>query len=105
MIDTFMFCDVRRYELSVRGSMCGEAATPLVAAIDMLPDEAVASIDLRELDDLDAAAVRLVRAAIEGREACGVDITIEADGDRSLAALRVGGLGHLVTAKALLHAS
>lgn len=105
MIDTFMFCDVRRYELSVRGSMRGESATPLVAAIDHLPDECVASIDLRELDDIDLAAVRLLRAAVEGREACGVDISIDACGAIAMAALERGGLARLVRTIALPHAS
>jgi len=105
MIDIFMFCDVRRYELSVRGTMRGDAATPLVAAIELLPDEAVATIDLRELDELDVPAVRLLRSAVEGREACGVDITIEVDGANAITALEVGGLARLVPVMAMPHAS
>jgi anti-anti-sigma regulatory factor len=96
MIETFMFCDLTRFQLVARGTMTRDAAAPLVAAIDALPAECIAVVGLGGLDAVDARAAHVVGTAVRRAAARGVEITISADQPEIVAVLDAAGLADLV---------
>ena len=98
-MEIFMFCDLVRYELSARGSMCGHDAESLSDAILLLPDDSAATIDLRDADSIDAIAAAVLASAVLRGQRHGVAFSILVGSDAASAMLAAAGLSQIITAQ------
>jgi len=90
-----MFCDLARYELSVRGPTSGPDADLLKEAILLLPDESDAIIDLRDAVGIDNTAAALLASAVRRRQLHGVEFSILVASESDSARLAAAGLAHV----------
>jgi anti-anti-sigma regulatory factor len=98
-MEIFMFCDLVRYELSVRGSMCGRDAESLRDAILLLPNDSEATIDLRETAAIDATAAAVLASAVLWGQRRGVVFSILVSSDAASATLAAAGLSQITTSQ------
>ena len=92
-----MLCDLHGYELSARGSMCGDEAAPLVDAIVRVPADCVTHIDLRNVFALDADAADALADAVRLGCVNGLEISIEPGAESNRAMLRAAGLADVMS--------
>jgi hypothetical protein len=95
VVETFLFCDLGRYELSARGPMCGPDVDPLIDAILLLPTDSAATIDLRDAVAIDAAAAAVLAAAVLRGQRHGVEFSILVGSAASSATLAAAGLSQI----------
>jgi anti-anti-sigma regulatory factor len=98
-----MFCDLARYELSVRGSMPGHDADPLKEAIMLLPDDSDAIIDLRDAAGIDNTSAAVLASAVRRGQLHGVEFSILVASEEDSASLAAAGLA-MVTHRRRHHA-
>ena len=98
-MEIFMFCDLVRYELSARGSMCGRDADSVSDAILLLPNDSSATIDLRDTTSIDATAAAVLASAVLRGQRRGVEFSILVGSDASSATLAAAGLSQIITAQ------
>jgi anti-anti-sigma regulatory factor len=95
-MEMFMYCDLVRFELSARGSMCGHDADPLIEAILLLPIDSAATIDLRDVVAIDDAAATVLATAVRRRQRHGVEFSILVGSEVASDTLAAEGLSPLV---------
>ena len=98
-MEIFMFCDLVRYELSVRGPMRGHDAESLRDAILLLPNDSEATIDLRDAATLDAVSAAVLASAVRQRQRQGVEFSILVGSEAASATLAAAGLSQILTAQ------
>ncbi len=101
-IEIFMFCDLGRYELSAKGSMCGKDADPLGDAILLVPEASAATIDLRGADEIDDIAAAGLAFAVLRRQQNGVEFAILVGSEAASRTLAEAGLAP-ITHRSVAH--
>lgn len=99
-----MFCDLARYVLSARGSMCGHEADPLRDAILLLPDDCTTTIDISDTTEIDHAAAAIVASAIRrSQRHRGIKFSILVASETTVAILADAGLSKITHHRRLVN--
>ncbi len=96
VIETFMLCDLFRYELSASGSMRGTEAGSIIDSILRLPRDSAAYVELTDVSTIDEAAAEAFATAVRHQRARGVELSIVVGTGEVRVALHAAGLAGLV---------